>query len=123
MNSDPLAGRQILIVEDDAMIAAMLVDMLDEIGCKVAGIAAKPAQALAIIGAGQAIDAAILDVNLGGNTSFDIAAALEERRIPFLFSTGYTAVSVQERYRGRPFLQKPFRQEELQRALSGMLPR
>jgi CheY-like chemotaxis protein len=105
------------------MIAVMLEDMLEEIGCTVAGVAGKPAQAMAILNAELPIDAAILDVNLGGNTSFAIAAALEERGIPFLFSTGYGAFAVDERYRGRPFLQKPFQQEELQDALSGMLLR
>lgn len=123
MSTESPAGWRILIVEDEAMIAVMLEDMLGEIGCEIAGIAARSAQALAILGADTAIDAAILDVNLGGKTSFDIAAALDERRIPFLFSTGYEMLSVDARYRGRPFLQKPFRQEDLQQALSGILSR
>ena len=121
MSTEPLSGQNILIVEDEMMVAVMLEDMLEEIGCKVAGIAAKPSQALEIIRAEQPIDAAILDLNLNGHNSYEIAAALEARRIPFLFSTGYGAPVVDERYRGRPFLQKPFRQEDLQQALTGML--
>lgn len=121
MSSEPLSGQRILIVEDEMMIAVMLEDMLEELGCQVAAVAAKPVQALAIIAAEQPIDAAILDVNLDGQNSYEIAAALDERGIPFLFSTGYAAVAVEQRYRDRPFLQKPFRQEDLQKALSGML--
>jgi CheY-like chemotaxis protein len=117
---DPADGHKVLIVEDETMIAIMLEDMLDELGYGVAGVAAKTPQALELIDAVQ-VDAAILDLNLAGQDSYDIAAALEERGIPFLFSTGYAALAVDERYRGRPFLQKPFRQEELQKALSGML--
>jgi CheY-like chemotaxis protein len=117
---EPLAGHRILIVEDEMMIAIMLEDMLEELGGKVAGVAGKPGQALALIGA-TPIDAAILDVNLDGQNSYEIAAALEARGIPFLFSTGYAALAVDDRYRGRPFLQKPFRQEELEKALSAML--
>lgn len=120
MTDEPTNGRKILIVEDETMIAIMLEDMLDELGYGVAGIAAKTPQALELIDR-VPIDAAILDLNLAGQDSYDIAAALEERGVPFLFSTGYAALAVEERYRERPFLQKPFRQEELQRALSGML--
>jgi CheY-like chemotaxis protein len=120
MTDEPTNGRQILIVEDETMIAIMLEDMLDELGYGVAGVAAKTPQALELIDS-VPIDAAILDLNLAGQDSYDIAAALEERGVPFLFSTGYAALAVEERYRERPFLQKPFRQEELQKALSGML--
>jgi CheY-like chemotaxis protein len=120
MSNEAQYGQKILIVEDEAMIAIMLEDMLDELGYGVAGIAAKTPQALELIDS-TPVDAAILDVNLSGQESYDIAAVLEERGIPFLFSTGYAALAVEERYRSRPFLQKPFRQEELQKALSKML--
>jgi CheY-like chemotaxis protein len=120
--SDMPARPKILIVEDEMMIAIMLEDMLDDLGCAVAGTAAKPHEALAIIAA-QPIDAAILDVNLNGAHSYDIAAALDERGVPFLFSTGYGSVALDERFRARPVLQKPFRQEELQSILDAMLAR
>jgi DNA-binding response OmpR family regulator len=113
---------RILIVEDEMMIAIMLEDMLDELGCAVAGIAGKPEEAMAFIES-QPIEAAILDVNLNGIQSFAIAAALDERGVPFMFSTGYGALVVEERYRTRPVLQKPFRQEELEAAVNVMLAR
>jgi CheY-like chemotaxis protein len=118
--SDVLTRPRILVVEDEMMIAIMLEDMLDDIGCTVAGMAAKPDEALAIIASAR-IDAAILDVNLNGAHSFDVAAALDLRGVPFLFSTGYGSVSLDERYRSRPVLQKPFRQDELQTVLNRIL--
>ena len=120
MTADSQSGRKILVVEDESMIAIMLEDMLEDLGYGLAGVAAKPKQALEILAANH-VDAAILDVNLDGHSSYEIAAVLEERGIPFLFSTGYAALAVEERFRARPFLQKPFRQEELGRALSAML--
>jgi CheY-like chemotaxis protein len=114
------ARPRVLIVEDEMMIAIMLEDMLDDLGCIVAGVACKPDEALAMIADGP-LDAAILDVNLNGAHSFDIAAELTERSVPFMFSTGYGAINLDERYRSRPVLQKPFRQEELQSALEAVL--
>ena len=120
MVTQPLSGKKIFIVEDEVMIVVMLEDMLDELGCQVAGVAAKPTDALAMIGQAP-IDAAILDLNLNGHDSYAIADALKERDIPFLFSTGYTAVMVDDRFRDRPFLQKPFRQEDLETVLATLL--
>jgi DNA-binding response OmpR family regulator len=114
------ARPKILVVEDEMMIAIMLEDMLDDMGWAVAGMAAKPAEAMAIISE-ITIDAAILDVNLNGAHSFDIAAELAARGVPFMFSTGYGATMLDERFRTRPVLQKPFRQEELESALNVML--
>jgi DNA-binding response OmpR family regulator len=121
MSETPVRPR-ILIVEDEMMIAIMLEDMLDELGCAVAGIAGKPEEAMAFIES-QPIEAAILDVNLNGIQSFEIAAALDKRGVPFMFSTGYGAIVVEERYRTRPVLQKPFRQEDLEAAVNVMLAR
>jgi DNA-binding response OmpR family regulator len=119
MSQTPVRPR-ILIVEDEMMIAIMLEDMLDELGCAVAGIAGKPEEAMAFIES-QPIEAAILDVNLNGAHSFAVAEALDERGVPYMFSTGYGAIVLEERYRTRPVLQKPFRQEELEAAVNVML--
>jgi CheY-like chemotaxis protein len=118
--SDVSARPKILIVEDEMMIAMMIEDMLDDLGCAVAGTATKPSEALDIIAA-EPIDAAILDINLNGHNSYSIAAALEQRGVPFMFSTGYGSFAVEERFRACPVLQKPFRQEDLQTALTAML--
>ena len=121
MTGENPARRRVLIVEDEMMIAMMIEDMLFDLGYQVAGMAAKPGQALEMICSGSP-DAAILDVNLDGHNSYEIAAALDERGVPFLFSTGYGARGVAERFRSRPILQKPFRQEDLEKALSQIFP-
>lgn len=117
----PLDGRRVLLVEDEALVACLLEDMLADLGCATVGPAARVDQALALIEAKQ-IDAAMLDINLNGSLSYPIADALIARDIPFLFSTGYDRDTVREGYRSRPTLQKPFDGSELGRALTALLP-
>lgn len=114
--SSPLTGKRILVVEDEFMIAMLLEDFLAELDCVVAGVAAKPADALRLIGSIE-IDAAVLDVNLDGVDSFGIAAALGERQIPFIFATGYGDSRLTPEFAGRPVVQKPYRLDELSQAL------
>jgi len=114
--TNSLLGRRILIVEDEFLIVMMLEDMLVELGCVVAATAASPAQAFEFI-ANVPFDAAILDVNLDGTDSFEIAGALRERRIPFLFATGYGGSRAPPEFAGYQFIQKPYRMEELAETL------
>src|ERR1700690_275360 len=106
MNS-PLCGRRVLVVEDEMIVAWLLEDMLAELGCAVLGPAASVNQALAIIEA-EAIDVAVLDVNLNGQMSYPIADALAARGLPFVFVTGYDKDRMLKGYRTFPVLQKPF---------------
>src|SRR4051794_22900016 len=88
MTDCPLSGRRVLVVEDEMIVAWLLQDMLADLGCAVVGPAARVSQALAMIDA-EAIDAAVLDVNLNGQKSYPVADALAARGMPFVFSTGY----------------------------------
>ena len=104
------------------MLVAMNVEeMLLELGHEVAGLASRLAPALALARESR-FDAAMLDVNLAGEPSFPVADLLAERGIPFLFATGYGRQGLDERYRGCPMLQKPFRTEELGAALREIAP-
>ena len=87
MNSS-LYGRRVLVVEDEMIVAWLLEDMLADFGCTIVGPAARIDQALAMIKA-EALDAAVLDVNLNGQQSYPLADALVTRGVPFVFSTGY----------------------------------
>lgn len=107
---------KILVVEDESILAMLLEDFLDDLGYGVPLIASTVASALAILDT-QAINFAILDINLGGEQSFPIADALAEHGIPFIFMTGYGAAGVPERLRGRHILQKPYGADALRRAL------
>lgn len=103
---------RILIVEDEMLVAMNIEDMLLDSGHEVAGIANRLEPALALARDG-AFDVAVLDVNLAGDRSFPVADLLIERGIPFLFATGYGLGGIEEKYRDRPVLQKPFRAAEL----------
>ena len=81
-----------------------LEDMLGDLGCSVVGPAYNLADGLALAEAGD-FDAALLDVNLGGQRSDQIADRLRQRGIPFGFITGYGAGAIGDS--SQPVLSKP----------------
>ena len=115
-----LAGRRVLVVEDESMVTMLLQDFLEDLGCEVAGIASRLKEALEKIDA-LTFDVAILDVNLNGQQTLPVAQALLERGRAIVFATGYAATSVPPELRAVPILQKPFRQQDLERALRAAL--
>jgi len=120
VNPTELHGRRIMIVEDESLIAMLIEDQLDELGCVVAAQAASVAEACTEL-AGCAVDAAMLDVNLRGEASYAVAEALAARGVPYLFTTGYGQAGLDPAYRDKPVLQKPFSTEALAAALSQLL--
>lgn len=112
--------RNILIVEDEPLIAMMLEDFLDALDRVAAGTADSVAEALERIAAGG-IDAAILDVNLrGGEQSWPVADRLAELGIPFVLATGGTDDSIVASHRDRPVLSKPFTLDRVDKVLSSL---
>jgi CheY-like chemotaxis protein len=111
-----LNGVRVLVVEDEAAIAMLLEDMLLDFGCEVVGPFARLAAAIQAAKE-ETFGVAILDVNLAGEPIFAVAEALADRGVPFVFSTGYGASGIQDPFRGRPVIQKPFTQHELQQSL------
>ena len=101
-----LSGNRILLVEDEALVAMMMADVLVKLGFAVVGPCASAAEAVATA-RDQEVDGAILDVNLGGEMVYPVADFLEARNIPFVFVTGYGAESVDRRFAEVPLLQKP----------------
>lgn len=97
-------------------------DMLADLGCTSVCAAANADQALALIEA-QTFDAAMVDVNLDGIQSYPVADALAARGVPFVFSTGYSGESLDDGYRDRPVLGKPYRDVELAEMLTRLLRR
>ncbi len=116
-----LVGRRILVVEDEMMIAMLVEDMLAELGCAVVGPAHALDAALELARTETGIDAALLDVNLGGQPVFAVADALREKGVPTIFSTGYGDAGLRDADRGAQVLQKPFRAGDLARALNAAL--
>ena len=116
-----LHGRRILVVEDEPLIAMMIVEILEGEGCEVAGPAYNESQAADIIKNGG-IDAAILDFNLGRDqTSASIATNLVERNIPFIFATGYGVQALRKANWVLPAVGKPYHGPEVISAVSGLL--
>ena|SRR5436190_22079145 len=118
-----LSGAKVLVLEDETLVSMMVEDMLLDLGCEVVGPFAKLDQALAFLASGDGqIDAALLDVNLGGVRSFPMAEALVGKGVPFVFTTGYDESGLPEAWRGRPTLRKPFMMGEMAEALKKALP-
>jgi CheY-like chemotaxis protein len=115
----PAPGRRLLLVEDESLIAMMMRDMLVGLGFCVVGPFGDVQAALAAAEADE-IEAAVLDVNLNGESVHPVAEALAARGVPFLLVTGYDAESVRERYVGVPILQKPIEPKTLQAFLCSL---
>ena len=110
--------RPILIVEDEYLIAADLEAQIQEDGGRMARLALSlDAATEELETAGSEFGGVILDVNVGGDTSFGIADALVRAGLPFVFFTGYRGISIPDRFVGVPRIAKPAGWHELKRAL------
>jgi len=107
-----LEGLRILVVEDEFLVASLIENMLESSGCLVSGPIPRLAEALEAVDHGT-YDAAILDVNLGGDRIDPVAEALSQRNVPFAFVTGYGAGALPREYADRPRLCKPFKMADL----------
>ena len=111
---------RILVVEDEAMIAMLVEDMVLDFGSEVVGPTAKMGEALRLA-SDASLDAAILDVNVGGAVVYPVADLLRARDVPIIFATGYGAGELPSRFRNDPALSKPFSYEALAEALRSVL--
>lgn len=113
-----LAGLRVLLVEDEVMVALMLEDHLERLGCVVVATAGSVSAGLAAVERqGPTLDAALLDVNLGGEKVYPVAERLAARGIPFLFSTAYDPGSIVADFAERPVLSKPYGPRALEEML------
>src|SRR5690606_37453024 len=98
-----------------------LEDLIADQGHEPVGPAMRLEQAMTLARE-EALDAALLDVNLGDAKSFAAAEILRERGVPFVFLTGYGAGGLPEEWRSSPTLEKPFEPHHLAAALKNLLP-
>lgn len=112
-----LSGRRVLVVEDEALVAMLVEDALLDAGASVIGPAATVAEALALLEQ-ESPEAAVLDLNLAGETSTPVADALAARGVPFVVATGYGAEGLPPGHASVPVLAKPYDPDELTAALS-----
>jgi two-component sensor histidine kinase/CheY-like chemotaxis protein len=103
----PWKGKTVLLVEDSMIIALDGEDAIRELGAEAVVTAASVSPAMQALDAGG-IDFALLDFNLGTETSAPIAERLLEAGIPFAFATGYGEAIADERFAGVQTLNKPY---------------
>ncbi|WP_210528746.1 response regulator [Rubellimicrobium arenae] len=113
----PAEGKHVLVVEDEYMLADDLRRDLEEAGARVLGPVASLEQAFSALNDGITIDAAVLDINLGGEMVFPLAEALRGRGVPFVFVTGYDAWALPGQFRDVPCCDKPVDAVQLLRSL------
>ncbi len=116
-----LAGLNVLLVEDEFLIALDAEEMLRELGAASVTVASTFESAQKVV-AEQKFDLAILDVNLNGRKSFPLADQLLERGTPVVFGTGYNLLARQmDGYEAGVCVTKPYTTTSLQRSLTAVL--
>ena len=114
------ALSRVLVVEDNALVALDLEDMLLAQGAGHVAVATTLEAADSELG--QPVTLAILDFTLGTDTTEALAGELERRGIPFLFVTGYSdAATLPVALRTRPMLVKPFDPSTLRAAIDDVI--
>lgn len=102
-----VAGLRVLVVEDEALIAMALEDILSDLGCAVVGPASTVDKALALVDGD--IDGALLDVNVRGTLVYPVADRLIARGVPVVLCSGYAQTSaIPVAYAALPQIAKPY---------------
>jgi CheY-like chemotaxis protein len=112
---------QVLVVEDEWIIAEQMESALIGAGYEVVGPVGRVEAAMAMLLQGHHLDAAVLDVNVHGQRSFGLAEQLAKDAIPFVFVTGYIETNLPAALRKRPLMQKPVDLPRLCQRLEALL--
>lgn len=102
-----LSGKRVLVVEDEYLIAHDIKRALSELNAEVVGPVSNLAAALALAD-DNGLDAAVLDINLCGHMSYELADRLKAEGVPHMFVTGYDDWALPESHAGTPRVAKPF---------------
>lgn len=116
----PETAHNILVVEDEWLIACDIEMMIEEQGHKVIGPAQNVAEAQALIKATQ-IDAAFLDITLGAETSYPVADMLDDLGVPLTFVSAHRKSEIPAPFRDHDLLPKPVTPPQLVAQMSRML--
>lgn len=124
-SADPVPPRRgkpsdVLLVEDNFIIALDTEDMLRQLGVESVRSAGNVTRALELIDA-DVPDFALLDVNLGDEKCFEIAERLRDLGVPFAFATGYgDNHALPAAFADAPIVPKPYNSDDLERALGAL---
>ena len=108
-------------MEDEPLVAMNLSKSLAELGFSVVGPYSTLAKAVTAAVETE-VDAALLDVNLSGETVYPVAEILASKNVPFAFITGYGTEALRSKYANAPVLEKPVDQRTLQILLAQKHP-
>lgn len=108
-------GARVLILEDDPLIALDLQGIVESEGHEVVGAFDSLAEARAHLADG--LDFALLDIDVRDGKSFELASALDERRIPFAFVSASKRCEVPPHLRNKHFISKPYEEGAILRSL------
>lgn len=123
VDRNSLAGRSILLVEDELLVALLVEDLLKDAGAAIVGPAPRVAAALDMIATAGRIDMALLDVNLAGEWIWPVAGDLRARGIPYVLLTGYGPGSVPAEHVDAGVLTKPVSEADLLRKIAEVMDR
>ena len=115
-------GPRVIVVEDEALVALMMEDLLSDLGCEVVASFGGVDQAMAWLeeqDQDHTPDGALLDINLGGQLVYPLADALQARHTPFAFATGYGNLRLDQRFAGVAVLTKPINASRLREVVRG----
>ncbi len=104
------------MVEDETLVAMLVEEYLADFGCDIVFSGRRVGKTLHALRNLQ-VDAAVLDVNVAGESVSPVAEFLDQQKVPFIFASGYGVNGVDERWSSRPVLQKPFSAKDLHNAL------
>lgn len=107
MPQPTLSGRHLLLVEDDFFVAHDLALSLQAAGAVVVGPVSSVAAGRTVIRQTSRLDGAIMDINLGGELSYELVDMLLARDVPVTFATGYDRQVVPACYKDIPLCEKP----------------
>jgi DNA-binding response OmpR family regulator len=111
---------RVLVVEDEALVAMLLKDMLADMGHDVVITAGRLQDALDAANEAE-VDFAVVDLNLRGEHTYEVGHALKARGVPFFFATGYGAGGLPTEWSKQTTLQKPFQPVQLEAAVDECL--
>jgi DNA-binding response OmpR family regulator len=114
-----LAGRLILVIEDEPLIALDVDKALRAAGARV--VTAGHLESALFTTDHPALSAAVVDLRLGGGTSTSACRRLRHLRVPFVIHTAYPEVLIKEEWPNVPVITKPTDPEQIVRALASLL--
>ena len=123
LDSDPLlSGKQMLVVDDEPLLAYDLADVLQLYGARIAGAYTALDDAVQLIESGERIDCAVLDIQIGNREVWPCARRLRDRGIPFLFVSALCGIRpLPDGFADRPCLPKPLNPIQLRETLRRLL--